>query len=97
MKTKNSGFTASGFARPEIRPGDIFRDKYGSTVMIKGVSERRIIGGKNMLSLLSHLAIRKINILNYIGFTCEKWDDTGTTLGHFGTTSRHFGTTRIFT
>ncbi|EEV7163897.1 DUF4222 domain-containing protein [Escherichia coli] len=42
MKTKNSGFTASGFARPEIRPGDIFRDKYGSTVMIKGVSERRI-------------------------------------------------------
>ena len=50
-----------------------------------------------MLSLLSHLAIRKINILNYIGFTCEKWDDTGTTLGHFGTTSRHFGTTRIFT
>lgn len=26
MKKKNSGFTASGLSRPEIRPGDIFRD-----------------------------------------------------------------------
>ncbi|ENA0840754.1 DUF4222 domain-containing protein, partial [Escherichia coli] len=26
MKKKNSGFTASDFSRPEIRPGDIFRD-----------------------------------------------------------------------
>ncbi|MEI8545432.1 DUF4222 domain-containing protein [Escherichia coli] len=42
MKKKNSGFTASGPARPEIRPGDIFRDNYGSTVTIKGVAERRI-------------------------------------------------------
>ncbi|EPD7688891.1 DUF4222 domain-containing protein, partial [Escherichia coli] len=25
MKKKNSGFTASGLSRPEIRPGDIFR------------------------------------------------------------------------
>ncbi|EOL1663048.1 DUF4222 domain-containing protein, partial [Escherichia coli] len=25
MKKKNSGFTASDFSRPEIRPGDIFR------------------------------------------------------------------------
>lgn len=50
-----------------------------------------------MLSQLSQLAMRKINILNYIGFTREKWDNTGTTLGHFGTTSWHFGTTRIFT
>ncbi|HIA3529257.1 TPA: DUF4222 domain-containing protein [Escherichia coli] len=40
MKQKISGFTASGPARPEIRPGDIFRDKYGSTVMIKGVAGR---------------------------------------------------------
>ncbi|HBA7184509.1 TPA: DUF4222 domain-containing protein [Escherichia coli] len=40
MKKKNSGFTASGPARPEIRPGDIFKDKYGGTVMIKGVAGR---------------------------------------------------------
>ncbi|WP_097449995.1 DUF4222 domain-containing protein [Escherichia coli] len=40
MKQKNSGFTASGLARPEICPGDIYRDKYGSTVMIKGVAGR---------------------------------------------------------
>ena len=42
MKKKNSGFTASGLTRPEIRPGDIFRDNYGGTVTIKGVAERRI-------------------------------------------------------
>ena len=42
MKKKNSGFTASGLSRPEIRPGDIFRDNYGGTVMIKGVEERRV-------------------------------------------------------
>ena len=42
MKNKNSGVNASGPARPEIRPGDIFRDNYGGTVTIKGVAERRI-------------------------------------------------------
>ncbi|EPS2559786.1 DUF4222 domain-containing protein [Escherichia coli] len=42
MKKKNTGVNASGSARPEIRPGDIYRDKYGGTVMIKGVAERRI-------------------------------------------------------
>ncbi|HFV4531827.1 TPA: DUF4222 domain-containing protein, partial [Escherichia coli] len=42
MKNKNSGVNASGPARPEIRPSDIFRDNYGGTVMIKGVEERRI-------------------------------------------------------
>ncbi|EFK6637219.1 DUF4222 domain-containing protein [Escherichia coli] len=40
MKQKNSGFTASGLPRPEIRPGDIFRDKYGGTVTIKSVAGR---------------------------------------------------------
>ncbi|HAG9936997.1 TPA: DUF4222 domain-containing protein [Escherichia coli] len=40
MKQKNSGFTASGPARPEIRPGDIFKDKYGGTVTIKSVAGR---------------------------------------------------------
>ncbi|HHE4631998.1 TPA: DUF4222 domain-containing protein [Escherichia coli] len=40
MKKKNSGFTASGSARPEIRPGDIFRDNYGGTVTIKSVAGR---------------------------------------------------------
>ncbi len=42
MKNKNSGFTASGPARPEFINGDIYRDKYGGTVTIKGVAERRI-------------------------------------------------------
>ncbi|HAO9533093.1 DUF4222 domain-containing protein [Escherichia coli] len=42
MKQKNSGFTASGLSRPEIRPGDIFKDKYGGTITIKDVEERRI-------------------------------------------------------
>ncbi|ENG0832594.1 DUF4222 domain-containing protein, partial [Escherichia coli] len=36
MKLKYSGLTASGHARPEIRSGDIYRDQYGGTVMIKG-------------------------------------------------------------
>lgn len=40
MKMKNSGFTASGLPRPEIRPDDIFRDKYGGTVTIKSVAGR---------------------------------------------------------
>ncbi|MFV2140891.1 DUF4222 domain-containing protein, partial [Escherichia coli] len=40
MKQKNSGFTASGLSRPEIRPGDIFKDKYGGTVTIKSVAGR---------------------------------------------------------
>lgn len=42
MKNKNSGFTASGPARPEFMNGDIYRDKYGGMVTIKGVAERRI-------------------------------------------------------
>ncbi|EHJ8048998.1 DUF4222 domain-containing protein [Escherichia coli] len=42
MKKKNSGFTASGLSRPEIRPGDIFKDNYGGTITIKDVEERRI-------------------------------------------------------
>ena len=42
MEVKNSGFIASGPARPEFMNGDIYRDKYGGTVTIKGVAERRI-------------------------------------------------------
>lgn len=42
MEMKNSGFIASGPARPEFMNGDIYRDKYGGTVTIKGVAERRI-------------------------------------------------------
>ncbi len=40
MKKKNSGFTASGLPRTEIRPGDIYRDKYGSTITIKSIAGR---------------------------------------------------------
>ncbi len=42
MKQKNSGFTASGLPRPEICPGDIFRDNYGGTVTIKSVDDFRV-------------------------------------------------------
>ncbi|EHM0704893.1 DUF4222 domain-containing protein, partial [Escherichia coli] len=42
MRTYLSGFTASGPARPEFMSGDIYRDKYGGTVTIKGVAERRV-------------------------------------------------------
>lgn len=42
MKNKNSGVIASGPARPEFINGDIYRDQYGGTVMIKGVEERRV-------------------------------------------------------
>ncbi|HAF4899237.1 TPA: DUF4222 domain-containing protein [Salmonella enterica] len=43
MKKKNSGLTASGLSRPEIRPGDIYRDRHGKRVMIKTVSATRIV------------------------------------------------------
>ncbi|EIZ6884517.1 DUF4222 domain-containing protein [Escherichia coli] len=47
MKKKNSGFTASGLSRPEIRPGDIFKDKYGGTVTIKSVAGRCVTYRRN--------------------------------------------------
>ncbi|HAN7853458.1 TPA: DUF4222 domain-containing protein [Escherichia coli] len=42
MKKKISGFTASGPARPEIRPDDIFKDKYGGRITIKTVDDFRV-------------------------------------------------------
>ncbi|EFH6056624.1 DUF4222 domain-containing protein [Escherichia coli] len=42
MKLKYSGLTASGKTRTKFMRGDIYRDKYGGTVMIKGVEERRV-------------------------------------------------------
>ncbi|EFB7598243.1 DUF4222 domain-containing protein [Escherichia coli] len=42
MKQKNSGFTASGKTRPELMSGDIYRDKYGSTITIKTVDDFRV-------------------------------------------------------
>lgn len=39
MKKKISGFAASGHAQPEIRPNDIFKDKYGSQVTVKTVDD----------------------------------------------------------
>ncbi|EBV5083847.1 DUF4222 domain-containing protein [Salmonella enterica subsp. enterica serovar Minnesota] len=43
MKKKNSGLTASGRTRPEIRPGDIYQDRHGRRVIIKTVSATRIV------------------------------------------------------
>ena len=43
MKLKYSGLTASGNTHPKFTRGDIYRDQYGGTVMIKGVEERRVI------------------------------------------------------
>ncbi|EGG0594969.1 DUF4222 domain-containing protein, partial [Escherichia coli] len=37
-----SGLTASGNTHPKFTRGDIYRDQYGGTVMIKGVEERRV-------------------------------------------------------
>ena len=43
MKKKNSGFTASGPARPEIRHGDIYRDtRSGGRVVIRHVTPGNI-------------------------------------------------------
>ncbi|MGT6761731.1 DUF4222 domain-containing protein [Escherichia coli] len=42
MKLKYSGLTASGNTHPKFTRGDIYRDQYGGTVMIKGVEERRV-------------------------------------------------------
>lgn len=42
MKKKNSGFNASGKTRPEIRPGDIWKDRHGSRIIILSVSQLRI-------------------------------------------------------
>ena len=42
MRLKYSGLTASGKTRTKFMRGDIYRDKYGGTVTIKGVAERRI-------------------------------------------------------
>ncbi|TQN83114.1 UNVERIFIED_ORG: uncharacterized protein DUF4222 [Citrobacter freundii] len=42
MKKRNSGFTASGCPRSEIRTGDIFKDKYGSQVTVKTADDYRI-------------------------------------------------------
>ncbi|EBR2398453.1 DUF4222 domain-containing protein [Salmonella enterica subsp. enterica serovar Poona] len=43
MKTKNSGLTASGLSRPEIRPGDIFRDNHGSVITVTESAHNRVI------------------------------------------------------
>ncbi|ELQ4286670.1 DUF4222 domain-containing protein [Salmonella enterica] len=43
MKKKNSGLTASGLSRPEIRPGDIYQDRHGKRVIIKTVSATRVV------------------------------------------------------
>nr|HEK7639506.1 DUF4222 domain-containing protein [Escherichia coli]HEK7649236.1 DUF4222 domain-containing protein [Escherichia coli] len=43
MKLKYSGLTASGNTHPKFTRGDIYRDQYGGTVMIKGVEELRVI------------------------------------------------------
>ena len=42
MKLKYPGLTASGKTRTKFMCGDIYRDKYGGTVMINGVEERRV-------------------------------------------------------
>ena len=43
MKKKNSGLTASAPFRPEIRPGDIYKDAHGRRITIRTVSPQRIV------------------------------------------------------
>ncbi|ECD3768321.1 DUF4222 domain-containing protein [Salmonella enterica subsp. enterica serovar Give] len=52
MKTKNSGFAASGHARPEIRPADIFKDRYGGLVTVKTVDAYRVTYSRDGYSFL---------------------------------------------
>lgn len=42
MKYKSYGSGAYGRARPEIRPGDIWKDRHGSRIIILSVSLLRI-------------------------------------------------------
>ncbi|HGU9804438.1 TPA: DUF4222 domain-containing protein [Citrobacter freundii] len=42
MKKKINSLTAGGQARPEILPGDIFRDNRGERVTVKMVADNRI-------------------------------------------------------
>ncbi len=42
MTLKNTGLTASGKTRTKFMRGDIYRDQYGGTVIIKNVEDRRV-------------------------------------------------------
>ncbi|HGW6106096.1 TPA: DUF4222 domain-containing protein [Citrobacter werkmanii] len=42
MKKKNSGLNAGGCSRPEIRPGDIWKDRYGDRIIILASSLLRV-------------------------------------------------------
>ncbi|EBI4023309.1 DUF4222 domain-containing protein [Salmonella enterica] len=42
MKKKNSGLTASGLSRPEIKPGDIYRDNKGRLVTVDKCEHGRV-------------------------------------------------------
>lgn len=42
MMRKKSGLNASGQTQPEIRPGDVWKDHYGSRIIILSVSLLRI-------------------------------------------------------
>ncbi|TQN82558.1 UNVERIFIED_ORG: uncharacterized protein DUF4222 [Citrobacter freundii] len=42
MKTKLSGFSASGYAHPKIIPGDIYLDKNGNRVTVKELMFDRV-------------------------------------------------------
>lgn len=57
MKQKNSGFTASGLFQPEIRPGDIFRDKYGCVVTVKYIAAGRVYFKREKYPFISCLLI----------------------------------------
>lgn len=39
MKKKKIGFSAGGRSQPEIRPGDIWKDRHGSRIIILTVSQ----------------------------------------------------------
>lgn len=42
MTFNKTGFIASGYAHPEINPGDIYRDGYGYTVTVRTVTPERV-------------------------------------------------------
>ncbi|EAU4681667.1 DUF4222 domain-containing protein [Salmonella enterica] len=42
MMTNNTGFTARGYAHPEIKPGDIYRDNKGRLVTVDKCEHGRV-------------------------------------------------------
>ncbi|EFC0651840.1 TPA: DUF4222 domain-containing protein [Escherichia coli] len=67
MKKKNSGFTASGLSRPEIRLGDIYRDtRHGGRVVIRHVTPGNITYRRDFTLVDHYKAVNQKRAASYI-------------------------------